>query len=167
MSERMDDTMPRRRRRRMRTGGEVPVDLTASIRDFRDATAGLSNRLPLASLEQMRAGTVANPHTLVRRFLMAAKRIGLDKAWAHRHVVVWVERQVDCIWFEAHTPRRVLEVKAMEAEARDDAAEKALDCERSAVRLRARIETLEAEMALDRLNLAALQRELEDCEVGR
>lgn len=150
--------MERRRGPRQGQSREVPLDLTAECREFRRHTEGLSNRLPLASVEQMRAGTVANPYSLARRYLYAGKRLGLPKTWGLRFAV-WARRQVDALWIEAHTPRLVLEVKATQAEGVDDLHEKMLDAERSLARYDARIESLTAEIAADHEALAALQIE--------
>lgn len=137
---------------------EVPQDLSEAHREFAGHVHGLSNRLPLNSLGAMLAGQVAHPHGLTRRYLMAAQRIGLPKAWAQRYAT-WVQRQVDCLWPMEQTPTDVLAMRAMECEARDDLAEKRLDVAPSRENLRARIDALQAEIAADQILLARLDRE--------
>lgn len=134
------------------------------VRLFREATEGLSNRLPLPSLEPMRAGMVHNPISLMRRFFFSMRAAGLPKERAQRLVVV-LQRTVDSIWPMEATPRTVLEKKAMIAEGIDDLAEKRLDCEKdNATRLRERIQTLTDEITADQICLAQLERDAEDAK---
>jgi hypothetical protein len=144
---------PRHRKRQ-----EIPSE---SLVAFRDHTHGLSNRLPLPSLEAMRAGTVMSPHGLVRRYLVAARTVGLPKEWALKFQV-WVQRQVDCLWpIPDQTPLRALEEKAMRLEGLDDLCEKRNALESNAITLRERITSLTNEIVCDQLTLAKLERELE------
>ncbi len=166
MSERMDDTMPRRRRQRRRTGGEVPHDLSGALRDFKDHTDGLSNRLPLASLEAMRAGTVASPHTLLRRYLLSARGIGLPKEWAQR-LVTWLQRQVDALWPMECTPLDEMRRRALRAEALANAAELNSLTLGNRECLLAEREALHRELAADTLLIARIDRELDAREAGR
>jgi hypothetical protein len=117
----------------------------------------------LASLEAMRAGAVASPHTLIRRYLAAAKRRGLTKEWAMR-LAVWVERQIDFMWLDEPTPTDALELRELDAECADDVAEKKLTLHRSLESTRQRLDCLTAEMARERVLAARYQKELEACK---
>jgi hypothetical protein len=138
---------------------ELPDDPSAALREFRDLTAGLSNRLPLPSVEGMRAGTVNNPISLMRRFLVAMRSAGLPKERALR-VQVWLQREIDALWPLDATPRRALEEKANRLEYIDGCAEKKLDLEYNAITVRERIQTKSDEVAADLLLLAKLEREM-------
>jgi hypothetical protein len=153
-----DPIVSRRRGPRHRFSGQVP---SIASEEFRAHTEGLSNRLPLPSLEAMRAGTVLSPHGLVRRYLLAARRIGLPKEWALKFSV-FVSRTIESAWPMEQTPLRVLEEKAMRCEAQDDLCEKRHALESNAITLRERIQTQTAEIVADQLCLARLERELED-----
>ena len=134
-----------------------------SLRFFREETAGLSNRLPLASLESMRAGTVNNPISLMRRFLISMRVAGLPKERAQR-IAVWLQREVDAQWPMEQTPLEALEQRAMALEAADNTAEKCHDLKQDAATLQVRLSTQSAEIAGDQLVLARLQRRLEDLQ---
>ena len=149
-----------RRGPRHRIGAVIPDSATA---EFREHTHGLSNRLPLPSLESMRAGTVVSPQGLVRRYLVAGRQIGMTKEWALR-LHVWVGRQIDALWPMEQTELAVLEQRAMALEAADDAAEKCHDLKHDAATLQVRLSTQSAEIAADQLVLAKLQRRLEEME---
>lgn len=159
--ERMTDNIKRRHGPQYRTRQEIPSE---ALESFRDHTHGLSNRLPLPSLEAMRAGTVMSPHGLVRRYLVAARTVGLPKEWAMKFAV-WTERQIDCLWpLVDQTPLRVLEEKAMRLEAIDDVCEKRNALESNAITLRERIVSLTNEIVCDQLCLAKLEREMEQAK---
>ena len=155
-----DSNTRQRRGPRQRIGCEVP---DMALEEFRAHTAGLSNRLPLPSLESMRAGTAMNPHTLTRRYLSAARRIGLPREWAQRHLV-WLTRTIDSLWPMEATGLEALEHRAMALEAADDAAEKCHDLKKDVESLRHRMATQMAEIAADSLVAAKLQRRLEEME---
>ncbi len=155
----MEQTIRIRRGPQTRLGGEIPVDASPAIRELRQHTDGLSNRLPLASLESMRAGTVGSPHTLTRRYFLAAKRIGLSRAWACRFVV-WVTNQVDCIWTPEPTSRIALRRKALRAEAIGDECELVTMAAESPVAMRAEADALKQEIAADMALLAHIEQAL-------
>lgn len=137
---------------------------SASIREeFKEHTDGLSNRLPLPSLEAMRAGTVLSPHGLVRRYLFAGRRIGQPKEWAQKFAT-FVQRTVDSLWPMEATPLRVLEERATIAEHLDDLAEKQLALQYNATTLRQSIRTQTHELVCDQLRLARMERELEEMQ---
>jgi hypothetical protein len=159
----MAQRMAERPCRRERSGKELPQDLSEAHREFATHTHGLTNNLPLNSLEAMRAGNVASPHCLTRRYLMAARRIGLPKVWAQRYAT-WVQAQVDCLWPQEQTPTEVLAIRAMECEAKDDLAEKRLDIQHTRANLTARIDALQSEIAADQLLLGRLDREVEQAQ---
>lgn len=151
--------MRQRRGPQYRQGGEIPVDPTAALREFRAATDGLTNRLPLGSVECMRAGSVASPHTLALRFLVAGRRIGRDRAWACRFVV-WVTNQVDCIWPPEPTSRIALRRAALRAEAVGNECELISLAADTPVAMRAEAEALKVEIANDMSLLAHLESAL-------
>jgi hypothetical protein len=158
-----DSSVSRRRGPRYRLSGETPQWDSESLRFFRALTDGLSNRLPLPSVEAMRAGTVNNPVSLMRRLLFSMRSAGLPKERALR-VAVWVQRQVDCLWPMEQTPLRALEEKAMRLEHVANCSEKKLALEYNAITLRERIQAQSAEVVADMLVLAKLERELEDAQ---
>lgn len=139
---------------------EVPQDLSEDIRQFCTDTAGLSNRLPLASLEAMRAGTVANPHSLARRYLIAGRLIGQPKEWAVRFHV-WLGRQIDCLWPMEATSLVELRHRALAAEPQANAAELNALIMGSREYLVAERDMLQREIAADTLLIAKIDRELE------
>jgi hypothetical protein len=114
----------------------------------------------------MMGGSVMNPHTLARRYLMAGKRLGLPKEWGQR-LATWLQRTVDAIWLDEPTPTDRLALRAMDLEHRDNCAEKRHDLERSAASLRARIETQQDEVAADQVLLAKMERDLTALEGAR
>jgi hypothetical protein len=152
--------MGRRRGPQHRTCIEVPQDLSESIRECRNHTAGLSNRLPLASLEGMRAGTVAGPQTLARRYLMAGKRHGLPKDWGQRFAT-WVQRTVDCIWPMEPTPLVELRRRALAAESLANHAEYVALTASCRATLEADRDALTREVAADTVLLGEIERKLE------
>lgn len=154
----MAHRMPHRRGPQYRERQEIPSEALVS---FRDHTHGLSNRLPLPSLEAMRAGTVISPHGLVRRYLVAARTVGLPKEWALKFGV-WCARQIDALWPMESTPLAVLQERAMRAEGEDDVRELRCAMEWNAITLRERIQSLTNEVTADMLCLARLEREMED-----
>jgi hypothetical protein len=162
----MGQKVEKRRGPRIRLSGQTSEGVSGGIRgseslkDFRDLTDGLSNRLELPSLEAMRAGAVNNPISLMRRFLVAMRSAGLPKERAMR-VSVWMERQIDALWPMEHTPIRVLEERAMVAEAEDDIAQQRHNLDRTIASLEFRISTLTNEIVADKLCLANYQRERE------
>jgi hypothetical protein len=157
----MRPKMRDRRGPQMRERQPAPDMDSEGLREFRDATEGLSNRLPLPSLEAMRAGVVNNPITLMRRFLFSMRAAGLPKEKAQRLVVI-LQRTVDSVWPMEATPLVVLEQRAQALEAQDDAAEKCHDLKQDLNSLQARLATQMAELAADSLVAAALQRRVED-----
>lgn len=158
-----DASVSRRRSPRYRFSSETALDPSESYQAFIEHTDGLTNRLHLRNIDGMRAGTANTPHGLARRYLVAGRSAGLPKDWAMKFGV-WVNRQIDALWPMEQTSLRVLEEKAMRAEACDDLAEKRNDLERNAISLRERIQSLTAEIVADQLCLARLERELEDCQ---
>jgi hypothetical protein len=154
----MPTKMRDRRGPQYRRVHEIPEEGTV---EFREHTQGLSNRLPMPSVESMRAGITICPQGLVRRYLVAGRTIGLSKEWALR-LHVWVGRQIDALWPMEATPLEGLEQRAMAIEAQDDAAEKCHDLKQDAASLQVRLSTQSAEIAADQLVLAKLQRRLEE-----
>lgn len=153
-----ENTHPRRGPR-YAISPDLPADVSDSLREFRAHTAGLSNRLPLRSLESMRAGTVVNPHTMLRRYLMSARSIGLPRAWALR-LSVWLQHTIDSLWTQDATPTPELERREMACEHVDDCAEKRLDLEKSIDAKRLRLDTLQAEVTAEMTLLARYQQEV-------
>ena len=121
--------------------------------------------MPLKSLESMRAGSVLSPHGLAQRYLRAARSAGQPKEWALRFRV-WVDREINSLWPMESTPLQALEARAMALEGIDNAAEKAHDLKQCVESLRHRFHTQMAELAIDELVAAKLQRKLEDMERG-
>lgn len=154
-------TVLRRNGPRYRQTLDSSSEASADLREFREMTAGLSNRMEYPSLEAQRAGTMACLHIIIRRFLMGGRRAGLQREWAQR-LVVWVQRTVDANWPLEQTPLAALEQRAMAMEAADDAAEKCHDLKHDAASLQVRLSTQSAEIAADQLVLAKLQRRLEE-----
>lgn len=156
---------PRRRGPRNRIAAESPKDDSAALRELREHTAGLSNRLGLPSLEAMRAGTAWSPQGMIRRYFLAAYRRGLPKSWALR-LVEWAHRQADLIWRDRHdqTPLGVLEERAMVKESADDLAELAYHNSRCPERLIARRDALAKEIAADQELLQKYDVEIERCQ---
>lgn len=155
-----DPIVSRRHGPRHRISTEVLGEGSDCLREFRSHTAGLSNRLPLRSLESMRAGAVMNPHTLARRYLMAARRIGLSREWAQRFLV-WLGHTVDSVWPMEATPLPELERRAMSQENADNLAELAYHAAPCRETLQSRRDTLAREIAADQLLLAKYDREIE------
>lgn len=153
-------SLPRRRGPRYRVSGESPQKGSESYRFFREVTDGLSNRIPLPSLEGMRAGTVNNPVSLMRRFFVAMRSAGLPKEPAQR-VLVWLTHTVDGLWPLEATPLPELERRAMVQECADDQAELAYHNQRCRETLEARRDALLKEIAADQMLLARMNRELE------
>jgi hypothetical protein len=157
----MRPKMRDRRGPQMRERQDAPDMDSESLRFFREETAGLSNRLMLPSVESMRAGTINNPISLIRRFLVAMKSAGLPKERGQR-IAVWVQRTVDSLWPMEQTPLEVLEQRAMDLEHASNRAEKCHDLKQDAASLQVRLSTESAEIASKQLVLAKLQRRLED-----
>ncbi len=123
-------------------------------------TDGLSNRLPLPSLEAMRAGTVNNPVSLMRRWLVAMRSAGLSKEYPQR-VEVWLQRQVDALWPLDQTPIAVLREKALRAECEAKIRTLRTLQDESAMAVMDEIQWRSAEMVAKARLLAGLERKLE------
>jgi hypothetical protein len=108
-----DSSLPRRTTVRYRPSAELLGVPSESIREeFKQHTDGLSNRLPLPSLEAMRAGTVLSPHGLVRRYLFAGRRIGQPKAWAQKFATFVKNTPICAIGGDTEDPREDQEALA-------------------------------------------------------
>jgi hypothetical protein len=157
-------SVPRRTTVRHRPSMELLGVPSASIREeFKQHTDGLSNRLPLPSLEGQRAGTVMNPFEKARGYLYAGRKIGLPKSWG-QHYATYVQRTVDSVWPMEQTSLAVLQERAMRAEGEDDVRELRCAQEKNAITLRERITSLTNEIVADQLCLAALERAMEDAK---
>ena len=150
----------KRRGPRYRLSGESSVADSVSLRELREHTAGLSNRLPVKSLEAMRAGFVLSPQGAARRYLMGGHRMGLPRAWGQRFAL-FIQRTVDSIWLTDATPLHVLRERAIRAEAEDDVNELRCVLNETLENVQAEIDSKSREIACDQEIVAILQRKLE------
>lgn len=160
ISREVTSTVRKRRGPRYRPPLESSTEASADLREFRSHTQGLSNRMEYPSIEAQRAGAVACLHTHLRRYLMSARKLGIQREWGMR-LVVWLHRTVDSIWPQCATPTAELERREMASEHVDNCREKRLDLEQSIEAKQARIDSLSAEVAAEMVLLARYQREVE------
>jgi hypothetical protein len=132
--------------------------VSASNRVFCQQTARLSRRLPLRSVESMRAGKVKSPHVCAHEYLAACRRAGLPRT-VGAEFVAFVAGLVDEMWATDRTPVGYALGKEQEAENAANLAEQAYllnPCEDTRLTL---IDHLRREAAAEAAAIAVLSRD--------
>ncbi|HEU4589031.1 MAG TPA: hypothetical protein VFS11_10300 [Gemmatimonadales bacterium] len=137
-----------------------PDSASDALRVFRQQTHGLSQRLPLRSVESMRAGKVRCPHAMAHEYLAACRRAGLPRT-VGAEFVTFVAGLVEAMWAGERTPERYALVKEQEAENAGNLAELAYLANPCADTRRTLMDHLRREVAAETALLAVLDRAAE------
>lgn len=137
------------------------VDTSAGVREFADATSArlAGTRFPLPGLGNMRAGKQVCVHAAITRFLAAGLRAGLPREWAER-LVAFTQVEIDRLWTRELPELNDARRKAQRADAEEDIRETDATTLNTVDALLAEERACRADVALQQVRLAALQKEI-------
>jgi hypothetical protein len=128
---------------------------TECVRVFRRQTERLSQRLPLRSVESMRAGKVKSPHAVVHEYLAAARRAGLPRQFG-AEFLAFTATLVEEMWATEKPPVQYVLTKEQDAENACNSAELRFLCDPTDTNRQALRDCLRAEIAAETAALAVL-----------